>query len=133
LKAAHHRSARRFNRNAVQYSVNNCGIEGCVAVSRGGRNPIVSSATARFRGRSIVADSLAEGQTQRSLGQRPRTRDRSITIGWLKANLTIANGRDWRYSTNCRKMGPFEATQWGEVGLQPTGAIVLPSGDSEYL
>jgi hypothetical protein len=41
-------------------------------------------------------------------------------MGWLKANLTIANGMDWRESTNCRNMGPFEATQWVEVGLQPT-------------
>ena len=82
-------------RNTVQYSVNNCGIEGCVAFLRGGWNPIVNIATARFHGRSIVADSLAEGHTQRSLGQRPRTVDRQIIIGWLKANLTIAHGMDF--------------------------------------
>jgi hypothetical protein len=109
-----------LNHNTVQCSVNNFGIEGCVAVSLGGWNPIVNIATARLHGRSIVADSLAEGQSHRSLGQRPRKVDRPITIGWLKANLTKANGRDWRDSTNCCKIGPFEATQWVEVGLQPT-------------
>ena len=114
--------------NTFQCSVNNCGIEGCIAVSRGGWNPIVNSATARLHGRSIVADSLAEGQTQRSLGQRPRTVDRPITIGWLKANLTKSNRRDWRDSTICRKMGPFEAAQWVDVGLQPTGTTVLNLG-----
>jgi hypothetical protein len=107
-------------RNAVQCSVNNCWVNGCATLSWGGRKPIVNIATARFHGRSIIADSLAEGQSHRSLGQRPRTVDRPITIGWLKANLTIANGRDGRDSTNCRKMGPFESTQWVEVGLQPT-------------
>jgi hypothetical protein len=110
-------------RNTVQCSVNNCGIEGCVAVSRGGRNPIVNSATARFHGRSIVTQSLAEGHTQRSLGQRPRTRDRPITIGWLKANLTIANGLDFgEIQRIAAKRASFEATQWVEVGLQPTKA-----------
>jgi hypothetical protein len=109
-----------LNHNTVQCSVNNFKIEGCVAVSRGGWNPVVNIATARLHGRSIVADSLAEGQSHRSLGQRPRKVDRPITIGWLKANLTKANGRDWRDSTNCCKIGPFEATQWVEVGLQPT-------------
>jgi len=84
-----------FTANTVQCSVNISGIEVCVAVLRDGWNPSVNSATARFHGRSMVADSLAEGQTHRSLGQRPRTRDRPIIVGWLKANLTIANGMDF--------------------------------------
>jgi hypothetical protein len=99
--------------NTVQYSINNCWIEVCIAVSQGGWNPIVNSATARFHGQSIVADSLAEGQTHRSLGQRPRTVDRPNTICWLKANLTVANGRDWRDSTNCRKNRSFRGDTMG--------------------
>jgi hypothetical protein len=56
---------------------------------------------------------LAEGQTQRSLGQRPRTVDRPIIIGWLKANLTIANGMDFgEIQRIAAKRASFEATQW---------------------
>jgi hypothetical protein len=56
---------------------------------------------------------LAEGQSYRSLGQRPGKVDRPITIGWLKANLTIANGRGLARFHELPQNGPFEGDTMG--------------------